>query len=36
MQRFRIEQAELTDPEKKQILHDNAERVFGSRLAPGG
>jgi hypothetical protein len=36
MQRFRIDEAELTDLEKKQILHDNAERVFGSRLALGG
>lgn len=32
MQRLRIDQAELTDAEKRQILHENAERVFGPRL----
>jgi uncharacterized protein len=29
MQRVRIDRADLTDPEKKQILHENAEKVFG-------
>ncbi len=32
MQRLRIDQAELTDAEKKQILHENAER----RVRPAG
>jgi len=32
MQRLRIDQAGLTDAEKRQILHENAERVFGPRL----
>lgn len=29
MQRIRIDQADLTDAEKKQILHVNAEKLFG-------
>lgn len=29
MQRLRIDQADLTDAEKKQILHENAEKLFG-------
>ena len=36
MQRLRIDQAELADAEKSQILRENAERVFGPRLALGG
>ena len=36
MQRLRIDQAELTDAEKKQVLHENAERVFAPRVALGG
>ena len=35
MQRVRIDQAELTDAQKNQILHENAERVFGPRLVLG-
>lgn len=29
MQRLRIDQADLTDAQKKQILHENAENLFG-------
>jgi predicted TIM-barrel fold metal-dependent hydrolase len=29
MQRLRIDQAELSDAEKKQLLHENAEKLFG-------
>jgi predicted TIM-barrel fold metal-dependent hydrolase len=29
MQRLRIDQADLTDAEKKQLLHENAEKLFG-------
>jgi len=36
MQRLRIDQAELTDAEKRRLLHENAERVFGPKLALGG
>lgn len=32
MQRVRIDQAELSDAEKKMILHENAEKVFDGRL----
>jgi len=36
MQRPRIDQAELTDAEKQQVLHENAERVFEPRIGSGG
>jgi predicted TIM-barrel fold metal-dependent hydrolase len=32
MQRVRIDQAELTDAEKRQILYENAEKLFGARV----
>lgn len=32
MQRARIDQADLTDAEKKQILHENAEKLFALPL----
>lgn len=32
MQRVRIDRAELTDEQKKQILYDNAARLIGSKL----